>query len=767
MKKQILTAAAIAMSLAAYAENKFDARGEIIAGQYRQFVKDPAKVLLKSDELPFSLDVVSRSDANASAAVILADGVTRDQIEGLGFTVNAATRSVLLIEGTMNDIISLADSDLVKSVSFAEELEPMLDYARRFTGVDVIHEGGDGLPQAYTGKGVITGIFDSGIYPDHINFKNSDGICRITNFWNYTGSDGSKVVHYDTPEKVVKITGGTDTSTSSHGTHTMGCMAGYCYPNVKSMSIYDQRSDANDKWDVVNSIKYPQGKAVPFYGMSKESEIIAAAGSLTNQNMMAGIQEMSDYIIASGKPGVINLSIGSIVGPKDGTDAFTMFLDEIAENVTVCVAAGNDGDSDYSLSGRDYKTFISGGKGSTAAISGIIDIWGSNAEPYDVTVVLYDTTSGETLYTYDIVFNGKQNILGNSAYSNVTIKDGNFEDAFSSSYLIIQSKKLDTNNRYNVYMQYNLTNNKLTNPDGDIALGFIVKGKESQRVDLAHRALKGTGAITSLGVAGWSDGNSDLSISSMACGHNTITVGAWNTRNQWAIVPKSLYYYSKNPELIGLGLDDVAGYSSYGELCDGRRMPDFTSPGTGIISSVSTPGKSSLESGTSPCATYSSGTRSDIWGIMQGTSMATPVVAGAIALWLEADPTLTPAEIKEIAISTCYTDSYTQSGNSLRWGAGKFDALAGLHKVLNPAGINDITVDGGDKLQLTAIGARIWNVFLNGASKIDARIINLAGQTVLTVSAAGCEATVDASSLAPGIYVLNVNGLHSTRIAVR
>ena len=295
----------------------------------------------------------------------------------------------------------------------------------------------------------------------------------------------------------------------------------------------------------------------------------------------------------------------------------------------------------------------------------------------------------------------------------------------------------------------------------------MVNCKDGQHVDLAHRATKGAGTISSLGIDGWSNGNSDITISSMACGHNTIAVGAWNSRNEWGIIPRSQWFYSRTPELYGLGLDDIAGYSSYGKLCDGRSKPDFTAPGTGIISSVSTPAKASLDDGTSPCATYSSGTRSDSWGIMQGTSMATPIVAGAIALWLEAEPTLTTAEIREIALSTCSTDSYTQGGDPLRWGAGKFNALAGLHKVLDSAGINDITTDAGDKFQVTPTGESSWNIFVCGATKIDARLINIAGQTVSTVSAAGNEATVNASNLTPGIYVLNVNGVHSTRIAVR
>lgn len=36
------------------------------------------------------------------------------------------------------------------------------------------------------------------------------------------------------------------------------------------------------------------------------------------------------------------------------------------------------------------------------------------------------------------------------------------------------------------------------------------------------------------------------------------------------------------------------------------------------------------------------------YGVMNGTSMATPVVTGIIALWLQANPDLTPADIVRI-----------------------------------------------------------------------------------------------------------------------
>lgn len=763
MKKQLFTAALLVMAFAAEAENKFDARSELIVSEYSRFIKNPTSLMLTDSELPFAVDIVSRSEATASASIILADGTTAKQIEKEGLKVIVATKSVLVVEGSMDDIIRIANSDLVESVSFANEYSPLLDYARRYTGVEAIHNGSDGLPQAYTGKGVITAIFDTGFYPDHVNFKDSNDQCRISNFWHYKSNNGSNVVHYDTPEDVVKITNGTDSKTSSHGTHTLGCMAGHSYKNVKSYAYFDQRGESKDIV-TVNPINNKNGVAVPFSGMAKESEIIAAAGSLSDLNMMAGIKEMSDYIKASGKPGVINLSIGTLLGPRDGSDAFTVFLDEIAEETPILVAAGNDGDAGCSISGQVFKTFIHPQKADNK-IQGAIDIWGSDDKAFDASLVIYDIENKAIVYTLPMT-GDEQTALGNKAVSGVTVTDQTFEDAFSSSYIVYIPKTATTNNRRNIYMQYNLNNNQTTNSAGNYVIGLIIAGNDGQRIDLAHKQTSGGGELVSLEQDGWTSANSEISINSLACGHKTMAIGAWNTRNQWAITPKSLISYVEIDE-SGLTLDDVAGYSSYGKLIDGRCKPDFTAPGTGIISSVSTPGKSSLGASTYPCATYTSGTRSDMWGLMQGTSMATPVVAGSIALWLEADPSLTPAEIREIALNSCKKDENTAAGNALKWGAGKFDALAGLKMILRLSGIDNVAIDDFDKITITASGNNCWNVFAAGTDKITARLFNLSGIAVSEFATDGDELAIDASGTSPGIYILSVNGCHNTRVAVK
>ena len=78
-----------------------------------------------------------------------------------------------------------------------------------------------------------------------------------------------------------------------------------------------------------------------------------------------------------------------------------------------------------------------------------------------------------------------------------------------------------------------------------------------------------------------------------------------------------------------------------------------------------------------------------------GTSMSAPVVTGAIALWLQANPNLGVADIRDVLKNTCYMDKQVLLGNSSRWGNGKLDVNAGMRYVLHIVDKNgDVNNDG-------------------------------------------------------------------------
>ncbi len=124
-------------------------------------------------------------------------------------------------------------------------------------------------------------------------------------------------------------------------------------------------------------------------------------------------------------------------------------------------------------------------------------------------------------------------------------------------------------------------------------------------------------------------------------------------------------------EVITIGaasdLDRIATFSSRGPTRDGRLKPDVVLPGVEIV------------------AARAQGTRmgtpiDDHYTTASGTSMATPHAAGVCALLLQAEPDLTPEEIKERLVRTAIAvgaDAYAQ-------GYGRVDAWRALRNELSP-----------------------------------------------------------------------------------
>ena len=63
-------------------------------------------------------------------------------------------------------------------------------------GLDAIHAGTQGLDRPYTGKGIVAGVVDQGIDPNHLNFLNPDGSSRLGYF--YTIDYANNVNGYST-----------------------------------------------------------------------------------------------------------------------------------------------------------------------------------------------------------------------------------------------------------------------------------------------------------------------------------------------------------------------------------------------------------------------------------------------------------------------------------------------------------------------------------------------------------------------------------------
>ncbi|TCS94735.1 S8 family serine peptidase [Hazenella coriacea] len=168
----------------------------------------------------------------------------------------------------------------------------------------------------------------------------------------------------------------------------------------------------------------------------------------------------------------------------------------------------------------------------------------------------------------------------------------------------------------------------------NMSLGTSGSSDGSDATSLATNRAADAGIVVA--VAAGNSGPSTKTIGSPGAAEKALTVGAM-----------------ADPGEKGFNL---ASFSSRGTTADGRIKPDISAPGVNIMAAKANSGNGYVS--------YS------------GTSMATPFTAGAVALMLDANPNLTPDQVKSTLASTA-TD-FGPAGKDVDYGSGNlkgYDAV--------------------------------------------------------------------------------------------
>lgn len=694
----------------------------------------------------------------------LSDNATVEQLEAEGINVIASRGDIAMVSVPYSELERVSTLQCIKKLQLSRKVNVKMDQVRPAMGVDEIHRG-SGLPRAYTGKDVIAGIVDAGFDPNHINFRNTDNTSRIKKMTEIK-IDQNSSEGYSVKEVTDLSRYTTDNTETFHGTHTLGIMAG----GYRDSITIANRLNAFQA-EIVDTIN-------PYYGIAYGADLAVAGGDMYDMLIALGVESILYHAYEEKKPAVINMSLGSNVGTHDGNSIMGQYLELAGEEAIICLSAGNEGDipiaynQTFTAEDKELKTFIypySNMTGYPNLRYGQVYIYSNDSTEFTFKAVIHRKSRPEfPVFTLSI----KSNTEGVPVYYSSPewtqegdLTHANFTKAFDG-YIGAGSMRDEATGRYYVLIDYYTTDNQITNANGDYILGFVVEGSEGQRIDCF---CDGTYTYFSdYGFAGWDTGSCNGSISDMACARNVIVVGSYNTRNSWASLDGKNYTYG-----AAFVPGEVSSFSSYGTLIDGRNLPHVCAPGATTISSSSKyfidAYASSGWDNSALQGKWDETGRVNYWHQQMGTSMSTPAVAGAIALWLEADPDLTTAEVIDIIQATAVKDEYVTgfTGDPVKWGAGKFDALAGLKEVIRRrASVEGIVADD-NRLMVTNDGGDNYNIFLGGVSSLNAVLYNISGQPVKNQSVEGDELTFNVGDLASGIYILNVNGSYSQKILVK
>lgn len=206
-------------------------------------------------------------------------------------------------------------------------------------------------------------------------------------------------------------------------------------------------------------------------------------------------------------------------------------------------------------------------------------------------------------------------------------------------------------------------------------------------------------------------------------------------------------------------------YASVGPTFDGRIKPDVMAPGTNVISSYSSyylekhPQASDI---LSDVAHFDFQGRTYAWNANSGTSMASPIAAGVIALWLQACPTLTPHDVMHIISHTSRRVDPTLSYPNNLYGYGEINAYAGLLYILGIDGVTGISHSTPHDVAISPLsGGRLKLAFASQPSQsLTATVYSLSGNIIDSQS---FMPTADSHVLqlpasASGVVVVQISG---------
>lgn len=602
---------------------------------------------------------------------------TYSALNNLGVKVNSKCGKVWSIQATpdlFNRLIELPGILYVDMSSRANSSVIKNDTTAILSKVDKVWAGAsNGLSSNFTGKNVIVGIVDVGFQSDHPTFYSADGsVNRIKRFWNQVNNNGPAPAGFNYGKEckteldmVLELD-----NDGFHGTHVAGIAAGsgHTTPGNKFRGMAPE-SDL-----VFVNIKYSNSQ----YAGSAIGDYLVA-----NPTIIDGFTYIFDYAKSQGKPAVINLSWGMHTGPHDGTSLFDIAVDNLTgKGLLLAGANGNDGQGKLHLNKKlvndtAYTFALDNRRSDEKKETVYCDFWGSENTSFSLNVSILDT-SGNVVGTGPwLSSNTDQYTTQNLVFGTDTLKA-----------IFMCQKKYINNSKPNILLiveNYNQLKNRIRiGMTGTTELHAWNSGAAYRWTNGAFRnSVKGND-YTGLYI----DGDNQNSMGENGgTGKSTISSGAYIARNKlqqfngkWGI---------DNSATIGA----IANFSSYGNTIDGRVKPDITSPGQNIISAYhkrSYPGWAVAT--TSLKTVFKADT--NYWGWASGTSMASPHTCGVLALMLQANPFLTPAQAKDILKLTAAKDGLT--GNSLpdnHWGYGKIDAFEAVKQSSRLASINGLNTE--------------------------------------------------------------------------
>ena len=630
---------------------------------------------------------------------------------------------IYIVDMPTSMISTIAADERVRRIEAEPMPHPAMDVTPGQVNATMVYQGTN-LPQAFTGKGVAAGIFDNGFDFTHPAFLDADGKSRACYYYDFCweNEDGTLGHAITGPEAIAAYGHTHHANALLHGTHVMGIMAGGAV----------------------------EGK---YQGMAPETDIYAAhfnswpedfdnPTATTSATCVLGFKYLFDQAERDGKPCVINFSSG---------ESFTLNHQRILEGEAlqmltgpgriIVACAGNDGHhSSYFEKPANYPN------AGTLIVNGV---------------------AGGHIIDMDVITPANQRV--SLSFLSLRLLSPTIEKTVSfptDSVLSLSDTCRLTTTVSSGTINLKMWRNDYTDPRGDV---IHIHGTMPSPVYLV---LYGAALTVSGDGPAWA--YSDIKYSPFAniqgsevyscaqSGHSMwwpgtlpgiISVGATGYKSSFANIDGETN--NSINDLAAPAAGQLARFSSRGPTFEGLTKPDVVAPGVSINAAFNSFVEQTKEVRATLTDKVDYNGKTYYYTAQSGTSMASPVVAGTIALWLQANPKLTPSDVLEVIAATSSHPDETMEYPNNSYGYGQIDAYKGLLHILNTTSVIPTLSDHQPAKAIFHLNGRMLTVEMNSSqatAEAMIRVYDLNGiERASTMGTA-----IDLSALPQGIYVVQL-----------